>query len=58
MRVSEKVERLKHLLMSQQGPTNETIQETWQDIAVYAVIAVLLEREQFQKLDVDAQKLA
>jgi len=53
MRVSEKVERLKHLLMTQQGPANESIQETWQDIAVRAVIAVLFEREQFQSLEVD-----
>lgn len=57
MRVSEKIERLKHLLLSQQGPANESIQETWHDIAVYAIIAVLLEREQFQKLEVDKKKL-
>lgn len=57
MRVSEKVERLKHLLMTHQGPANESIQETWQDIAVYAVIAVLFEREQFQNLEVDSDKL-
>lgn len=53
MRVSEKVERLKHLLMSGNTPSNETIEETWIDIGVYAVIAVLLRREQFQTLEVD-----
>ena len=52
MRVSEKIERLKHLLMTQQKPSNETIEETWIDIAVYGVLAVLLRRGQFQKLDV------
>jgi hypothetical protein len=57
MRVSEKVERLKHLLITQQGPANESIQETWQDIAVYAIIAVLFEREQFQSLEVDRKIL-
>lgn len=57
MRVSEKVERLKHLLITQQGPSNETMLETWQDIAVYAIIAVLFEREQFQSLDVDKKIL-
>lgn len=56
MRVSEKVERLKHLLMSQQTPQNETAQETWIDIAVYAVIAVLLQRKQFQELEVTEKK--
>lgn len=53
MRVSEKVERLKHLLMTDQTPSNETIEETWVDIGVYAVIAVLLRRGQFQELEVE-----
>lgn len=52
MRVSEKVERTKHLLVSQQTPTNESLEETWIDIAVYAVIAVLFRRKQFQELEV------
>ncbi|NCN83053.1 MAG: hypothetical protein GW947_03735 [Candidatus Pacebacteria bacterium] len=52
MRVSEKVERAKHLLVSQQTPTNESLEETWIDIAVYAVIAVLFRRKQFQELEV------
>ena len=53
MRVSEKVERLKHLLMSGNTPSNETIEETWIDIGVYSVLAVLLRREQFQTLEVN-----
>lgn len=52
MRVSEKIERLKHLLMTQQTPSNESIDETWVDIAVYGVIAVLLRRGYFQSLEV------
>lgn len=52
MRVSEKIERLKHLLMTQQTPSNESIEETWVDVAVYGVIAILLRRGQFQSLDV------
>lgn len=58
MRVSEKVERLKHLLMSGQTPSNETIEETWIDVGVYAVIAVLLRRGQFQSLNVDEKLIA
>lgn len=57
MRISEKVERLKHLLISGQKPSNETIEETWVDVAVYAVIAVLYRRNQFQELEVGIDKL-
>lgn len=59
MRIAEKTERLKHLLMKQEmdphfqsGPANESIEETWIDIAVYAIIGVLFRRKQFQNLDV------
>ncbi|OGJ16658.1 MAG: hypothetical protein A2632_01195 [Candidatus Pacebacteria bacterium RIFCSPHIGHO2_01_FULL_46_16] len=52
MRVSEKVERAKHLLVNNQTPSNESLEETWIDIAVYAVIAVLYKRKQFQELEV------
>lgn len=55
MRVSEKIERLKHLLMTGNKPTNEQIEETWVDIGVYSVIAVLLRRGWFQSLEVDDQ---
>ncbi len=54
MRVSEKIERLKHLLMTGNKPTNEQIEETWVDIGVYSVIAVLLRRGWFQSLEVSA----
>lgn len=52
MRVSEKIERLKHLLLTQQTPSNESIDETWTDIAVYAIIARLYRNGEFQKLEV------
>jgi hypothetical protein len=51
-RISEKFNRIKHLLMSGKKPTNESIEESWIDIAVYAVIAVLLKRGWFERLDV------
>ena len=55
MRIIEKVERLKNLLMKQgqEDPANESIEETWVDIATYAVIAILFRRGQFQDLEVD-----
>lgn len=57
LRITEKVERLKHLLMQQELPKNESIEETWIDIGVYSVIAVLLRRGQFEKLEVPKQVL-
>lgn len=65
MRISEKVERLKHLLMKSEmttgddndsEPENESIEETWVDIAVYSVIGVLYRRKQFQELEVKKSK--
>lgn len=53
MRLTEKVERLKHLLMTGDKPANESIEETFVDIGVYAVLAILLRRGQFQDLEVD-----
>lgn len=51
-RISEKFNRIKHLLMTSKKPENETIDESWIDIGVYAVIAVLLRRGWFKKLEV------
>jgi hypothetical protein len=52
-RVSDKLNRLKFLLSNDKNPENESIEETWIDIAVYAVIAVLYRRGWFQKLEVE-----
>ncbi|MFH0979887.1 MAG: nucleotide modification associated domain-containing protein [Candidatus Roizmanbacteria bacterium] len=51
-RISEKFNRIKHLLMNGKTPTNELLEDSWIDIAVYAVIAVLLRRGWFKKLNV------
>ncbi|MCR4329261.1 MAG: DUF1599 domain-containing protein [Candidatus Roizmanbacteria bacterium] len=50
-RVSDKLNRLKHLLINSKNPVNESIEETWVDIGVYAVIAVMLRRNWFKKLE-------
>jgi hypothetical protein len=55
-RISEKAERLKNLLMSGNTPENESIEETFVDIAVYGVIGVLYRRKQFQDLEVTEKK--
>lgn len=51
-RISEKYNRIKHLLMSGNKPINESIEDSWIDIAVYATIALLLKRGWFKKLNV------
>ena len=50
-RVNDKVNRLKNLQKNNKEPENESIDETWIDIAVYAVIAILYRKGWFQKLD-------
>jgi hypothetical protein len=57
LRISEKIERIKHLLIQDNTPANESLEETWIDIGVYAAIAVLLRRGQFEKLDVPKEVL-
>lgn len=51
-RIAEKVSRLKNLLSKGDTPENESLDDTWMDIAVYAVIAMLYRRKQFQNLEV------
>ncbi len=50
-RESDKLNRLKNLLSCGNKPENETIDENWLDIGVYAVIAMLLRRGLFEKLN-------
>lgn len=55
-RVSDKLNRLKHLIANNQIPENESIDETWLDIAVYAVIAILYRKSYFKRLELKAKK--
>jgi hypothetical protein len=50
-RTSEKIARVRNLLKDNKSPENEPIEETWKDIAVYAIIALLYKRGWFQKLE-------
>jgi hypothetical protein len=58
LRLTEKVERAKNLLMKGGTATNESLDDTWTDIAVYAVIAKLLSSGKFETLEVNPTKLA
>lgn len=50
-RISEKFNRIKNLLMTRRKPENESLEDSWIDIGVYAVIAILLKRGWFKKLE-------
>ncbi len=50
-RETEKVERLKNLLLQSNQPQNESIDDTWIDVAVYGVIAIMYRRGWFQSLE-------
>jgi hypothetical protein len=55
-RINDKINRLRNLLQNNKKPTNESIEETWNDIAVYSIIAVMYKRNWFQKLKLSARK--
>ena len=55
LRMTEKIERLKNLLLKGDLPANEPIEETFIDLAVYANIAILLRRGQFESLEVEPE---
>jgi len=57
MRMTEKIERAKHLLMKEGTAANESLDDTWTDLAVYAVLAKLVRNGQFESLDVDPKAL-
>jgi hypothetical protein len=51
-REAEKIERLKNLLLDpSKSPANESLDDNWQDVAVYAVIALMYRRGWFQELE-------
>lgn len=54
-RINDKLNRLKHILTTKKNPDNESMEESWIDIAVYAVIAVMYLRGWFQKLHLKKQ---
>lgn len=52
IRLQEKISRLKNLLTKVIEPANEPIDETINDIAVYAIILRLYRKKWFQELEV------
>ena len=50
-RVNDKLSRLKNLLTTRHEPEMESVNETWRDIANYAIIAIMLRNEWFKELE-------
>lgn len=50
-RESDKLNRLKNILASGKKPKNEGIDDSWIDIGVYAIIALMYRKKWFQKLE-------
>lgn len=50
-RVNDKIRRLQNLEQTQKNPENESVDDAWLDIAVYAVIAIMFRKGWFQKLE-------
>lgn len=48
VRASDKLERLKNFHRLGDCPENETVEDTWRDLAGYAIIALMLERKAFE----------
>lgn len=44
VRISDKVERLKHLLYTDSEPNHESVEDSFLDLANYAVIALMVRR--------------
>lgn len=55
-RVNDKLRRLQNLANHGSSGHNETIRDNWQDIAVYALIALLLRDGRFKDLVLDPSK--
>jgi hypothetical protein len=48
VRVNDKFNRLRNLITKKRDAANESIDDTWMDISVYAVIALLLRHNEWK----------
>ena len=44
IRIQEKIERLKHLLLNKINPREEPVEDTWKDIIGYGIIGLMVNR--------------
>lgn len=52
-RINDKLRRLQNLQAEGKAPSNEAVRDSWIDIGVYAVIALLLKSGEFKKLNLN-----
>lgn len=55
VRSNDKFARLKNLILNNKNPANESIEDTWTDIAGYAILALMLRKGVFG-LPLEAEK--
>lgn len=55
-RINDKLRRIQNLINKPGEPMNESVKDNWQDIAVYAVIGMLLQNGRFKDLVLDPEK--
>ena len=55
-RINDKLRRIQNLMSKPGEPMNESVKDNWQDIAVYAVIGMLLQDNRFKDLVLDPEK--
>jgi len=48
VRANDKMARLKNLIQNDKEAQNESIEDSWKDLANYAIIALLLRRDKFE----------
>ena len=48
VRLNDKLARLKNLIKTAEAPKNESLEDTWQDVAGYAIVALMLRRGWFE----------
>jgi len=47
IRMNDKFSRLKNLLLNNKKPHHESIEDTWLDVSVYAIIGLLLHKDKW-----------
>lgn len=55
-RVNDKLNRIKNILQTGKQPNNESLDDSWTDIGVYAIIALMFRRKWFQNLPLQKSK--
>jgi hypothetical protein len=48
VRVGDKLNRLWNLLVSKREPKNEPVEDSWKDVAGYALVALMVRRGKFE----------